>query len=427
MNNKIHLIRLCIAWLTGILFIFAFTNIFYRIPIFDIQPIALIARLLTDASLTVLILALGLGIFTLIFGRIFCATLCPLGLVQDLVLLGKRFKGRFYKNQPYKYFLAALVYGTLIGGSVTVIRLIDPYTLAGNAITGGVIGLIGISLIVILTFFKGRFFCAHICPAGTILGLLSRNSFLQIRMNPETCITCGLCARHCPTGSIDFKKKHVNNETCIKCFKCLHICPKNSLCYSHCRSHPFVDVPFDPTRRRLLIGAGAAALLVLTAKSSFKWIKNRQQKLKKMILPAGAISEEEFKNRCLNCNLCVQNCPMKILKKASSAYSAVHIEYAGHFCDYTCKRCSDICPSGALHKMTLAKKQRTQIGVAVIDENICVKCGLCVTKCPRGIIHKERGAFPTIHPEKCIGCGVCQSVCPVQAITIIGTSHQRLL
>ena len=84
-------------------------------------------------------------------------------------------------------------------------------------------------------------------------------------------------------------------------------------------------------------------------------------------------------NRCLNCNLCVQNCPMQIIKKADGDYPAVHIDYTDGFCDYDCRKCSEICPSGAIKRLTLAEKQKTQIGLAVINENTCIKCCLLYT------------------------------------------------
>ena len=150
-------------------------------------------------------------------------------------------------------------------------------------------------------------------------------------------------------------------------------------------------------------------------------------KVKKTVLPAGAENAEDFANRCLNCNLCVQNCPMQIIKKADGDYPAVHIDYTDGFCDYDCRKCSEICPSGAIKRLTLAEKQKTQIGLAVINENTCIKCGLCVMKCPRGAISKEDGSFPLINTDECIGCGACQNACPVKAITVMPIEQQKIL
>ena len=78
-------------------------------------------------------------------------------------------------------------------------------------------------------------------------------------------------------------------------------------------------------------------------------------------------------------------------------------------------------------KISLAEKQRTQIGLAHIDEDYCVKCGLCVRKCPRQAITKEKGAFPIVHADICIGCGACQVACSVEAIKIMAVDRQQIL
>ena len=116
---------------------------------------------------------------------------------------------------------------------------------------------------------------------------------------------------------------------------------------------------------------------------------------------------------------------MKIIKKADADYSTVHLDYGDSFCDYSCHKCSEVCPSGAIKKITLAEKQETQLGVAVLDENVCIKCGLCVHACPRKIVSKEDGACPDIGADKCIGCGACQAACPVKAIKIYPAAGQR--
>ena len=141
----------------------------------------------------------------------------------------------------------------------------------------------------------------------------------------------------------------------------------------------------------------------------------------------GAGSAEDFAARCLNCNLCVNACPTKILRRAEDGVPFVHLDYADGFCDYDCHQCSAVCPSGAIRKIGLPEKRKTQIGVAAIDESLCIKCGLCVMKCPRQVIKKERKSFPQIDAEACIGCGACQNACPVQAVTVVAAGVQKLV
>ena len=425
MNKKnIHRIRLGLGLTVLLLSFLAFWGNFYPIKIFDLQIGALSQRLITDISLLVIILSILLVGITLLFGRIYCSTLCPLGIFQELLMLISRKKIAPQKNLPYKYFLAAISFGFLLGGSAFIIRLIDPYTLFGAANSLSWFGLGFIFILTILVFTKGRFFCSNICPVGVFLGLLSKHAANKIYIDKQDCISCGLCAKNCPTGSIDFKNKSVDNETCIKCFNCLGICHKNSLKFGH----PQKSSPkFDFQRRDFLIKTAAAGVFLIAIKSGINFAQASGKKIKNFILPAGSNNLKEFQNKCLNCNLCVQNCPMKIIKKANTDCSTVHIEYEDKFCKYNCHKCSQICPSGAIKRLSLAEKQKTQIAFAQIDDEVCVKCGICVQECPRGIIKKEEEDFPKINPEECIGCGACQAVCPVKAISIIPVEQQKIL
>ena len=424
MNKKYRYLRGVVAVIVGALSVLAFAGMFYPMQIFDVQLTALLQRALVDFSLFTGIFLAGLLVVTFLFGRIYCSTLCPLGLYQEFLMLLFRHKVPVQKNKPYKYFLAAITFGALVGGTAYLIRLIDPYTLFGSAVSGAWLGLSLLAVLAVLVWFKGRLFCANICPVGVLLGLISKHAVNRIYIENDKCVSCGLCAAKCPTGSIDFRNKAVDNETCIKCFKCMGGCRRSGIHYGRKAEAP---VPFNPSRRRLLIGGAVVAAFALAVKSGIELGKTVAAKIKKVIVPAGAGSAEEFANRCLNCNLCVQNCPMKILKKANGDYPAVHIDYEDSFCDYNCNKCSQVCPSGAIKRLTLAEKQKTQIGLAVINEQICVKCGLCVMKCPREAITKEDGQIPLIDANKCIGCGACANGCPVKAISIVPVEKQKIL
>ena len=424
MNKFYRYLRGGLAVVVGIMAVLAFAGLFYPIQVFDVQLTALLQRVLVDFSLFAAVLLAALLIISLLFGRIYCSMLCPLGLYQEFLMLLFRRRVPVQKNRPYKYFLAAVVFGALIGGTAFLVKLIDPYTLFGSAASGAWLGLGVLLALAVLVWFRGRLFCSNICPVGVVLGLISKHALKQIYIEKDKCVSCGLCAAKCPTGSIDFKNKTVDNETCIKCFKCLGGCRRGGIHYG---SKPSEKIAFNPARRRLLVSGAVVAVLALAVKGGIELGKTIAAKVKKVILPAGAGNAKDFANRCLNCNLCVQNCPMKILKKADGDYPAVHVDYTDGFCDYDCNRCSAICPSGAIKRLTLAEKQKTQIGLAVINEEVCIKCGLCVMKCPRQAISREDGSFPLVDAGGCIGCGACKAACPVKAITIVPVEKQRIL
>lgn len=354
MNKTYFRIRCIIAWVTGMLCFLAFFSAFYPVKIFDLQLTALLQRFLVDVSLTAAILLSALLLLTLFFGRVYCSTLCPFGLLQEFLMLFFRRRTGFRQNRPAKYFLAAVFFGVLLGGTVAVIRLIDPYALFGSAASGALPGLAAFGFVAVLTWFLDVFLRQHLSGRNPPRPAC-RPCPQKILINPEQCVSCGLCATGCPTGSIDFRSKTVNNETCIKCFKCLAVCRQNGIDY---RSEPVAAVPFSPERRRLLTAAAAAAVLSVAVKGGIRLSRTIADKTKKVILPAGAGNPGEFASRCLNCNLCVAGCPMKIIKKASADYPAVHIDYAESFCDYDCHNCSAVCPSGAIKKFLWQKSRK---------------------------------------------------------------------
>ena len=424
MGQKSFYLRVGVAAVAGILMILAFAGIVYPVQIFDWQLMAVLQRVLIDFSVAAAVVLAAIVVLTFLFGRIYCSTICPLGLLQELVTVVFRRKLKMQKNRPYKYFIAAAAFGLLFGGTVLVTRLVDPYSVFGNAAGGAWYGLAAVVLLAVLVWFKGRWFCSNICPAGAILGLLAKFSPFKVYMDKNSCVACGLCAGKCPTGSIDVKNKTVDNETCIKCLRCLPVCRKSGIHYG---LKPAEKTAFSPARRKLLIGGAALIVLAAAVKSGAAFVKTAALKVKNVILPAGAGTAARFADSCLNCNLCVQNCPMKIIKKADADFPVVHIDYSAGFCEYGCHKCSEVCPSGAIKRLSLAEKQKTQIGLAAIDADKCIKCGLCVMKCPREALTREDGSVPVVNADICIGCGVCKTACPVKAITITAVETQKIL
>ena len=126
MNSKtIQRIRLFTAIFAAIIYFAGLLGFFYPIKLFDINIAPLIQRILTEFTLIAGILLGFIFILTAVFGRIYCSTLCPLGLFQELcLLLFHRKKLPSQKNRHLKYFLAAISFGTLFGGTVFVLRLL---------------------------------------------------------------------------------------------------------------------------------------------------------------------------------------------------------------------------------------------------------------------------------------------------------------
>lgn len=142
-------------------------------------------------------------LFALFFGRTFCASVCPLGAVQELVVLRP-------VNVPawvdHALGLLAYVYlglGVLFSatGTAFVICRYDPFV-AFFRRSGSANMLIFGACFLVVGVFIGRPYCRYLCPYGAILGLVSKVSKWHVKIPPEECIQCRLCEEVCPYGAI---------------------------------------------------------------------------------------------------------------------------------------------------------------------------------------------------------------------------------
>ncbi len=385
---------------------------------------ALLQRIIIDFSIPAIILFFVLIIFTVLFGRLYCSIICPLGILQEfLALLRGKKANTPHINYGFKYILSAITFGALIGGSTILIRYIEPYTMFGSAFSITILGLVFTFTILAIVYYKNRFFCTNICPVGAILGLIAKYSINKIYIDKENCVSCGMCAKACPSGCINHKEKTVDNEICIKCFKCISICRKNSIKYGFLKE----KVDFNPSRRQVLRTIGAIAFLSAGYAAGVKFTKKITNKIKSIILPPGAISADRFVNKCLNCNLCVQNCTNNIIQKADKNFEVVHIDYikGKKHCKFNCNKCSEVCPSGAIKKIDKKEKQNTRIAMATVISEKCQKCGICSYSCPKEAIIYEDNNTAYVDKTKCIGCGLCKASCPHDAIEIFAIKEQE--
>ncbi|HOY53792.1 MAG TPA: 4Fe-4S binding protein [Opitutaceae bacterium] len=216
----------------------------------------------------------ALVLLTLLFGRIYCSTLCPLGVFQDVVswISGRRKKNRFSpspERRALRYGTLAIFAVLLLGGFGSVFALLDPYGAYGRMVAsllGPVYGwgnnllarlaaradsyafysvdvwLKGagtlavaaatFAALAVLTWRNGRTYCNTLCPVGTILGTLSRFSLLKPRIAASRCNRCGLCACNCKAACIDPAASRVDYSRCVVCLNCTVNCRKGALTYT---------------------------------------------------------------------------------------------------------------------------------------------------------------------------------------------------
>ena len=422
MKKHAYKIRFAIAlavFITAVLGIYGI----YSFKLFDVQFAALFQRALLFPAGAAIILLCTVLFSALIFGRFYCSLLCPFGIMQELAALVLRRKKKNKKTGNYsaKHFICALSFGALFGGSAVIIRYFDPYSIFGSAFSLSIFGIIAVIAVLVLVFFKNRFFCTNICPVGAFLGCCAKTAVNTMNIDEEKCISCRNCERNCPAGCIDIDNKKIDNEMCVKCLKCLSICPKDAVFYGYKKPQ------FSPSKRKAFIGTAAAVLLAAGYAAGVKFTKELGKKVKDIILPPGAMNAGRMFNKCLNCNLCIKNCPNGILVKADDKFGAVHIDYSKGFCGYDCHRCSEVCPSGAVIRLPLNEKQNIRTAMAEIKNEGCIKCGKCASVCPKDAISLEHMQLPELDASKCIGCGKCAHECPVNTIVMHGIKEQTVI
>ena len=434
-NKKPYLIRLLFAIIFFAIasgaFLFDFKPLAYVMS-FSFVP-AFIKTFVDFSIITLLILIVNL-ILAFVFGRFYCSVFCPLGILQDIIGTAFFRKSGKTPNLFYiRYTILAFALGALTVGAAAVFRYLDPYSTFGNLVTGFVhfkeVSLFTFVPLVVLAVFvlcKNRIFCTSVCPAGTILGLCSRFGLYKMSISKELCKKCGQCEKECPTGAIDSKEQSLDNERCIRCMRCVAKCPGGGILFEKQRT----EIKFEPSRRNFITtGVVLAVVAGVLAKGKDIAQTITEAFKKRPILPPGAVSPEEFAQKCTNCGLCVEHCKGKILKKPDADYETVHIDFSkgSGKCEFDCKNCSDICPTGAIKKMTLEEKQNCRIGLVKLTPDTCSKCGLCAHVCPKGALEYTTGQAPKYNAAKCIGCGACQKICPTHSVEIVSINKQSQL
>ena len=394
----------------------------------------------------------------LLFGRVFCGALCPLGLWQDVVgraaraLRRKRpareaaaaFARRSGVERATRCLAAGLCFGALAAGFAVGFRALEPYSIAwrgAHAATHGGAALFGalapLAAVTALAAWRGRLFCTALCPVGAALGLLSKAAPFRIRMN-AACVKCGACAGVCPSHCIDVESGTVDNGRCTRCLACVAACKVRGIAFAAPRreSDPAMnrrdrrtdgraqnEPAFSASRRAFLKGAAALAAGLAAGAALAKTGAGRLAAAARRalgILPPGADDPARFASRCTACLRCVGVCPSGILRPAEDGAGPVRIDLSAGACAFDCHRCAEACPTGAIRRMPIAEKQRTRIARLEFHPTHCIVfqgeshfCGRCAEACPTGAIELRRNGTPKVaHPDRCIGCGACQLACP---------------
>jgi polyferredoxin len=474
-----------------------------------------------------LLWSVGLLAVTLVFGRVFCGWICPFGTLHHFfgwLLPSRRGRGaaRVEANKTHTYqrakyymmyaFLLASLAGSAIGG------LFDPICVAVRAIGLGVIpgiqymasrGLgaaqdiparpiqhvadktqdalattvwqshqfyyhqtwLIVALLIAVLFmnrFIPRFWCRVLCPLGSFLGVFARFALFGMEKDHAKCTDCNLCLVNCqgadsPQGGVKWRQ-----DECHMCLNCENACPEDVIKFRLLPNRVSAIQKPDLQRRTLLATAATGAVFIPAARIADSLDVNYHSKV---IRPPGAVEERAFLERCIRCAECMKVCPNNALHPAmfeagiEGLWTPILIARIG-YCEHSCVLCGQVCPTGAIQKITEKEKlgqgvPPIKIGTAFYDHGRCLPwsmqtpCIVCEEFCPtspKAIWVEEVEApvrdskpgdngeqpamktvklqRPHVDPSLCIGCGACEKVCPVQDqpavyVTSVGETRSK--
>ena len=360
----------------------------------------------------------ALFVAAILFGRIYCSVLCPLGILQDilrrfgLLFRSKKRKNFFWPAQsrcrifffaaacvcalisggwlglfdPYANFgrIAVTLFGSIwrFGNNLLVDRLIpaDSGTLYRVAIhfPNGAVTAFSVGMLLLVGYLSirfGRLYCNAVCPVGTLLGWLSRFAVWKIRMDTSKCVSCGRCASRCKSNCINARDKTIEASRCVVCFDCLSGCPTKAISW-----RPPCRLPIEPsTEERKTTGGDEG-----------KMDSSKRLFLSTLLGLSASV-------------LAVR--PSRTL----GAAEVPEIFYTGYV---AYRRKTAISPPGS--------RSHEQF------ERLCVSCHLCVAKCPSHALKPALGEYglrgifqPTLSFEHGFcnyDCHDCGQVCPTGAI-----------
>lgn len=443
MLRKIRIIAALFFWLAITLLFLDFTGTLHAWLGWTAKIQFLPALLAVNVGVII-----GLLVLTLLFGRVYCSVICPMGVMQDIIshISGMRKKKKYrFSYSPelrwLRYTVLALFAVAMIFGIGSFVALLAPYSSYGRIVTNlfapiydwgnnllayfaeradsyafyekdvwlrsmptFIIAAVTFVVIFILAWKNGRTYCNTVCPVGTFLGFFSRLSVFAPAIDTDKCKNCGLCARRCKGACIDPREHKIDYSRCVACMDCIDDCAHNAIHLVNrlSRKQPSPAAPKTDTSRRGFLSATAIVAVASAVKADEKKvdgglaaIEDKQVPRRETpIVPAGAVSLRHFARHCTACQLCVSACPNDVLRPSGDILTLMQPEmsFERGYCRPECTRCSDVCPSGAISPITVEEKSSTRIGHAVWIKKNCiplvdgVECGNCARHCPSGAI-----------------------------------------
>ena len=405
----------------------------------------------------------GLLLLTLLFGRVYCSVICPLGIWQDIVsnLSGRRKgkKSRFTASPERKwlrYGVWVLFVAALLAGVHVFVALLAPYSAWGRIVQNlfqplyiwgnnllawiaeragsyafyprevwlrslptFLIALATLVTVTVLAWKNGRTWCNTLCPVGTTLGFFSRFALFRPVLDLDVCVRCHHCEKNCKASCIDIDAGTIDHSRCVVCFDCVDSCPLGGLKYrftwkrkaSHAGPAP---AQADQTRRAFLVGGLMAGAGALSARARST---------------AAAAAEADKKRDGGFADIVPKKEPVRTVPITPPGSLSVKDFY--QHCT-ACQLCVAQCPNNVLRPSTdLAHLMQPRMS---FERGYCrPECVRCTEVCPAGallpITPEEKTAWHVgvarLDYNLCLPfsldqeCGNCARHCPAGAIRMV--------
>ncbi|MBQ7811760.1 MAG: 4Fe-4S binding protein [Bacteroidales bacterium] len=372
-------------------------------------------------------------VLTLLFGRVYCSVICPLGVMQDIIswIHGKtKKKNRFrFTWSPAKKWLRYIVLGLfIIGlalGAHSIAILIAPYSAYGRiaanlfaplyqwgnnllawfaeragsyafysvdvwirSVSTFAIAAVTFIVIGVLAWRNGRTWCNTICPVGTFLGFFSRFSVFAPVIDTEKCRNCQLCSRQCKASCINIKEHEIDYSRCVACMDCIDTCKDGAIHY----------------RRRSFASAQNHNSAAQNDRSDKVVIPSDRRESgesidtgRRAFMTAGAIA--------------AATATLKAQEQRMDGGLAA-IEHAEKP-----ERQTPLVPAGS-------------VSLKHFNDH-CTGCQLCVSECPNGVLRPSTSLMRLMQPEMSYErgwcrpeCNRCSQICPAGAILPISIEEK---
>ena len=422
-------------------------------------------------------------ILTLLFGRVYCSYICPLGIFQDVINwcsikmrnTGKK-KFRFRFAPPKTRLRNAILIITVLSlftGSLFLLNLLEPYSNFGRFVSdlfrplyiicnnllvklfvsfgsyalypvtvaqtdplAFIVPVMMLGLVGWLSGWRGRLYCNTVCPVGTLLGLISKVSLFKIRFYESSCNRCGKCMFACKSQCIDSKNRVVDFSRCVGCGNCINACDRNAIRYALVPARKSVKAKQDQTdtSKRNFVLNSTLLIATFSGLSSFKlfaqpivrYSQNRRirRRVRRHQTDTDALHE-------------LGSGKGRIEHIASHPITPPGSQNTQHFTQActACHLCVSACPTKVLQPSLLEYGFGGMMQPHMdYDVSFCnYECTRCSEVCPNGAIlpltpeKKLTTQIGVVRFEKqnCVvyidetSCGACSEHCPTKAVRMV--------